>query len=410
MQRRLAVLKEQVEKYQIHTQRKSTSEDDNTEIEENSPKRAYGSEYNYGELEEIKKLPDFKMKKIQKFDKLFIKIVKFILHKLEISAPYIVQSLFDGEQSEYAYEAEDGYEHDYRSAQTDNHLKYRSGEFSNVVQNVLGGFGGGGIPAALFYYSTQEYVRLVLKEINFENLTSEFRELQRNVDQIILLKNQQNIIMEDLRMLTTDVKNLVSFLQLNGTYLYQQNAEKNVDKALLPYNADQFGMKDYALKANGGTIWDTPDTLPVEKHSLDIFKNVSIRKYSSPTAIIEQSGKYGQNYAFVGSHGKIQILLAKSIKISAVTMVHSKNCLLQEKEILCVPKLFNIYGYQKSPNDVRFLLGTFTYSLDGPAKQTFYIFEKMPNILFNYAEIEIMKNYGNKEFTCIYGFGVHGEP
>lgn len=89
------------------------------------------------------------MKKVQKFDKLFIKIVKFILHKLHISAPYIVESLFDGEPVEYVYEGEEGYggyDNDYRSAKTENQVKYRSGEYGNVVQNALGGFGGGGIP------------------------------------------------------------------------------------------------------------------------------------------------------------------------------------------------------------------------------------------------------------------------
>lgn len=36
-------------------------------------------------------------KKKQKFDDLFVKIVKFIIHKLEISAPYVVESLFNGD-------------------------------------------------------------------------------------------------------------------------------------------------------------------------------------------------------------------------------------------------------------------------------------------------------------------------
>lgn len=87
------------------------------------------------------------MKKVQKFDKLFIKIVKFILHKLHISAPYVVESLFDGEPDEYVYEeGYGGYDNDYRSAKTENPVKYRSGEYGNEVQNVLSGFGGGGIP------------------------------------------------------------------------------------------------------------------------------------------------------------------------------------------------------------------------------------------------------------------------
>lgn len=92
--------------------------------------------------------------------------------------------------------------------------------------------------------ATKEYVRLVLKEINFENLTTEFRELQRNVNKIRLLRDQQNIIMEDVRVLTADVEILISSLQLKGTYLYRHRRNVgNVDKALLPYNADQLGMK-----------------------------------------------------------------------------------------------------------------------------------------------------------------------
>ncbi len=54
------------------------------------------------------------------------------------------------------------------------------------------------------------------------------------------------------------------------------------------------------------------------------------------------------------------------------------------------------------------LLGTFTYRNDGPMLQVFAV--DTVEEYYRKIRLEVLSNYGNKLYTCLYRFRAHGTP
>ncbi|KAM4568298.1 SUN domain-containing protein 1-like [Fundulus diaphanus] len=128
-----------------------------------------------------------------------------------------------------------------------------------------------------------------------------------------------------------------------------------------------------------------------------------------PTIVIQGKSHLlpGQCWAFAGSQGRLSIALPYKVSISHVTLAHIPKMLSPTGTIPSAPKEFSVYG-KNDLADEGSLLGTFLYNEDGDQLQTF----KLPDHkigAFTYISLQVKSNWGHSEYTCLYGFRVHGK-
>ncbi|XP_023245919.1 SUN domain-containing protein 1-like [Copidosoma floridanum] len=169
-------------------------------------------------------------------------------------------------------------------------------------------------------------------------------------------------------------------------------------------------LADFASEAVGGLVVDTPDThsyTKPESNQVTIF-GIPLWKVNhyTPRKVIQPWVEPGQCWSFRGSHGKIEIELAHPAIIERVTLEHIPASASLTGSIDEAPKAFNVLGKLE---DEYITIGSFTYSNTGLPSQIFEI--KKPNIktAFKRVILEILSNWGNLEYTCVYRFKVHGK-
>ncbi|KAJ7998073.1 hypothetical protein DPEC_G00218750 [Dallia pectoralis] len=142
-------------------------------------------------------------------------------------------------------------------------------------------------------------------------------------------------------------------------------------------------MADYALESLGGTIVN-----------------------NSPWTVIEgHPPKPGRCWPFQGSEGFLTVSLSCPIHITHVTVEHIPAALSLTGNIASAPRDFSVYGI--SNEEDRTLLGTFTFNQAGDSVQTFELPE--PSSVYQIVELRVLNNWGNKHYTCLYRFQVHGK-
>ncbi|XP_015251884.1 PREDICTED: SUN domain-containing protein 3-like [Cyprinodon variegatus] len=115
----------------------------------------------------------------------------------------------------------------------------------------------------------------------------------------------------------------------------------------------------------------------------------------------------GKCWPFGGSKGRISISLPNNVLISHVSLNHIPKRISIHGTISSAPKEFSIYGKKDLESDES-LLGTFLYDEDGDQLQIF----KLPDYVtgsFRYITLQVKSNWGNPDYTCLYGFRVHGK-
>ncbi|TWW70039.1 SUN domain-containing protein 2 [Takifugu flavidus] len=127
-----------------------------------------------------------------------------------------------------------------------------------------------------------------------------------------------------------------------------------------------------------------------------------------PAAVIQ--GQHppipGNCWSFPGSHGNLFIELSHTITVSHVTLDHVLKSVTPIDTIPSAPRHFTVYGLQ-SLDDKAVHLGKFMYDLEGNPSQTFAV-KVHDSIPFKYIDLQIESNYGHADYTCLYGFRVHG--
>lgn len=101
-------------------------------------------------------------------------------------------------------------------------------------------------------------------------------------------------------------------------------------------------ISDYALLFTGAAVLDTPETIaaPVDQYKLYGFTFFTV--YSQPTELLQPDVNPGRCFAFMGTWGRIQILLSKKIFINAITMEHTHKEIVGP-EIRSAPKIFAVF-------------------------------------------------------------------
>ncbi|XP_042364224.1 SUN domain-containing protein 3-like [Plectropomus leopardus] len=115
----------------------------------------------------------------------------------------------------------------------------------------------------------------------------------------------------------------------------------------------------------------------------------------------------GRCWAFSGDQGHLFISLSHPVSISHVTLGHISKSQSPNGNIASAPRVFSVYG-MRSEEEEGTLLRILMYDEDGAAFQTF----KLPNAdkgIFKYVKLQIIDNWGNRDYTCLYSFRVHGK-
>ncbi|KAK2587418.1 hypothetical protein KPH14_003132 [Odynerus spinipes] len=173
----------------------------------------------------------------------------------------------------------------------------------------------------------------------------------------------------------------------------------------------QLELPDFVSEAVGGSVISTPDTESFFEPKGIHFSLFGIPiwrpNYFTPRKVIQPWTQPGECWAFRGSHGKIVLELALPAMISHVTMEHVPVTMSLTGKIDSAPKRFTVFGYFE---DKYITIDTFEYNIHGPPSQTFLVTKReLFNVLFKRVTLEVLSNWGNEKYTCIYRFRVHGK-
>ncbi|RNA00014.1 SUN domain-containing 1 isoform X2, partial [Brachionus plicatilis] len=190
--------------------------------------------------------------------------------------------------------------------------------------------------------------------------------------------------------------------------------EEYINKTFYLYNADKTGMTDFASESVGGSILFTKCTEDYVDNSRWItVLNVPITRLSvSPRVVIQGSMQPGNCWAFKGAKADLFIKLAARIRPSSFSLEHIPKELSLTGLIDSAPQNFSVYGYESKDliNDhARLLLGNYRYDNESQNTLQFFSVQHQHDKAISVVELKIETNSGNKEFTCLYKFRVHGK-
>ncbi|XP_029692313.1 SUN domain-containing protein 2-like isoform X2 [Takifugu rubripes] len=188
---------------------------------------------------------------------------------------------------------------------------------------------------------------------------------------------------------------------------------------------------NFALESDGAKVDKKRSSSTYERIAGEKLLGIQLFSKVVPAAVI--GGQHppipGNCWSFPGSHGNLFIELSHTITVSNVTLDHVLKSVSPNDTIPSAPRHFTVYGLQ-SLDDKAVHLGKFMYDLEGNPSQTFavkvrrksfYISnDSITNLFFHlilqvhdsirskYIDLQIESNYGHADYTCLYGFRVHG--
>ncbi|KAI4504357.1 hypothetical protein M0802_000828 [Mischocyttarus mexicanus] len=190
-----------------------------------------------------------------------------------------------------------------------------------------------------------------------------------------------------------------------------QKMNKELNNVQVSSKKTHLEMADFVSESVGGSVISTPDTesyfeskgIQFHIFGIPIWRPI----YFTPRKIIQPWSQAGECWAFHGSHGKVVLELAILATISHVTIEHIPVSMSLTGRIDSAPRKFIIFGYFK---DQYILIDTFEYNIHGSSTQTFLITKReLLSVPFKRVMLEILSNWGNQQYTCIYRFKIHGK-
>lgn len=184
-----------------------------------------------------------------------------------------------------------------------------------------------------------------------------------------------------------------------------------VEDALLKYSADRTGLPDYALESAGGSVISVrcSETYYKKTALISVFGIPLWYTSNSPRTVIQPEVHPGQCWAFKGTSGYIVIQLAVPIRPTGFSLEHIPKSLSMTGNIDSAPRDFTVFGLLSEKDLEGVNLGNFTYQTVGKPIQHFDVQKLNPGV-FGFVELRILNNHGNKDYTCLYRFRVHGVP
>lgn len=170
-------------------------------------------------------------------------------------------------------------------------------------------------------------------------------------------------------------------------------------------------MADFALESQGASVVSTrcSETYVTRSACVTLFGFPLWYPSESPRTVIQGHSVMlpGKCWAFRGVQGTLVLSLSHPVSITHVTLDHLPRCLSPTGHIQSAPKDFEVYGMEADADEGA-LLGKYTYDHDGEPTQTFELLNKKETV-YRFAELRILSNWGQVDYTCVYRFRVHGK-
>ncbi|XP_077295448.1 sperm-associated antigen 4 [Arctopsyche grandis] len=179
-------------------------------------------------------------------------------------------------------------------------------------------------------------------------------------------------------------------------------------------DSDKIDRCDYALESLGGKILSIGSTklyVPKANNIIgELFSSIlqlACNPSQRASLILKPSVFPGECWAFEGSTGTAVIQLYGPIIVSGVTLEHIPITITPTGELSAAPKEFAILGLMDD-NDEGFNFGKFIYDINDTPQQYFEVKQKVL-LPFNMVRFEVLSNWGNNKFTCVYRISIHGD-
>jgi hypothetical protein len=169
---------------------------------------------------------------------------------------------------------------------------------------------------------------------------------------------------------------------------------------------------------------------------------------AGPETILHPNVLPGSCWPMQGRRGKVMVSLPYPVQVTAITLDHVSHHLLMDKEeqLKSAPKNVRVFGYPPCQGDCagltfdstkKHLLAEIEYDIEKPSIQTFSVGDGGEAIavgscsaeveaaacdaglgsedeetegLYSAIQLEVVNNWGNEAYTCLYRVRVHGEP
>ncbi|XP_006881766.1 PREDICTED: sperm-associated antigen 4 protein [Elephantulus edwardii] len=187
------------------------------------------------------------------------------------------------------------------------------------------------------------------------------------------------------------------------------NSERVAKLVFQRLNEDFVRKPDYALSSVGASIDLEKTSHDYEDTATAYFWNrFSFWNYARPpTVILEPDVFPGNCWAFEGDQGQVVIRLPGLVQLSGITLQHPPPSVAHTGEASSAPRDFAVYGLQVD-DETEVFLGKFTFDVEKSEIQTFHL-QNDPPAAFPKVKIQILSNWGNPRFTCLYRVRAHGK-
>ncbi|WFD19770.1 hypothetical protein MCAP1_002006 [Malassezia caprae] len=232
-----------------------------------------------------------------------------------------------------------------------------------------------------------------------------------------------------------------------------------IDAALAQFAADHIARADFAQYSSGGRVIPS---LTSPTHELQLpgrrvdglssmlsyllplpmrsgVQDTHTLRGRMPVVALHHDTSPGMCWPFSGTHGQLGIQLVRRIRPTAVTIDHVPASLALDGQA-SAPRDMEVWGVADSPAEQEALarwrltpaarawseepspvppssahvfLGSFVYDAAGPPIQTFPLSHAASAALpmgFRVVQVNVLSNYGMRDYTCLYRVRVHGEP
>ncbi|WFD23399.1 hypothetical protein MEQU1_002088 [Malassezia equina] len=232
-----------------------------------------------------------------------------------------------------------------------------------------------------------------------------------------------------------------------------------IDAALAKFAADHIARPDFAQYSSGGrvvpSLTSPTHELQLPGRRIDGFtsmlsyllplpmrsgaQDTHTLRGRMPVVALHHDTSPGMCWPFSGTHGQLGIQLVRRIRPTAITIDHVPASLALDKQA-SAPRDMEVWGVADSPSDqeaisrwrltpaarawseepspvppspAHVFLGSFVYDAAGPPIQTFPLSDAASAALstgFRVVQVNVLSNYGMRDYTCLYRVRVHGDP
>ena len=184
--------------------------------------------------------------------------------------------------------------------------------------------------------------------------------------------------------------------------------------------ADRTGMVDYALYSGGGKVVGHSALSPLVARGDGLLTNAlkglrgGVHPHADEWVLSSGAQAPGECLALDGTRGWVDVRLREAVAVDSVTVEHVHP--LVAYDVSSAPKEVTVSGWNRTKTASATRggarrLGTARYDIASPAgsMQTFNMTEGGGAVV-DHVRFEVLSNYGNADWTCLYRLRVHGTP